>query len=224
MRADKDRVLQLRKQGKSYNEIRQEIRIPKSTLSEWLSKNGWSRRVRRILTEKAKKKSTARLRKLNTIRGAQLARVYEEARSEARQEFKQFRYHPLFVAGISIYWGEGDKASDNFVRISNIDPLMVKIFVKFLLEICNVPRERIRSWVLIYPDLEDEKCLHFWIKSTGLERANFTKCVRITGKHKTNRVNFGVCNIGISSKYLKQKLLVWLNLLPERLLSNPSLG
>ncbi|MDO8436404.1 MAG: hypothetical protein Q7S82_03455 [bacterium] len=218
MRKDRERVVQLRRLGKSYSEIRQEVRIPKSTLSEWLSQNGWSKRIKKILTDKAKEKSAVHLRKLDKIRGVHLARIYEEARNEARGEFEQFKFHPLFIAGISIYWGEGDKISGNFVRISNVDPLMIRLFVKFLLEVCNAPRERIRSWVLIYPDLDDKKCLDFWIKSSGLRRTNFTKCVRIMGKHKTNKVRFGVCNIGISSKYLKQKFSVWLELLPKSLL------
>ena len=218
MRKDKQQALALRKLGKSYSEIKRALGIPKSTLSEWLHKVHWSDRVKKVLAEKAKDQNTVRLRALGKVRGKNLARLYQEARKEAVIEFEEFKFHPLFISGITIYWGEGDKVSRSLLRVSNTDSQMIRLFTQFLRIVCAVPPERIRAWLLLYPDLNKSICEDFWIKKTGLSRKNFNKSIVIKGKHKTKRVRYGVCNVGVSSTYLKQKMNVWLTQLPHELL------
>lgn len=219
MRKDKDKILKFRRSGKSYNDIRRELAISKSTLSEWLRPYKWSRDITNHLAGKFKRKNAIRLIRLNKVRGKRLARLYREARKEARMEFENLKYHPLFIAGVVAYWGEGDKISGHGVRIANTDPEMIKLFVNFLRHVCQIPKDRIKAWILIYPDLNGEECKKFWIRNSGLSLDNFTKCITIKGRHKTNRLHYGVCNVGISSKYFKNKILVWLKLLPLNLLS-----
>lgn len=218
MRGDKKAAFKLRREGKSYNEIAEALRISKGTLSEWLKPFGWSRRIQAALRDKAKNNHIIRLRFLNKVRGENLRKVYQEAKREAHREFGELKYHPLFIAGVVIYWGEGDKISAYNARIANTDPTMIKLFVGFLRDVCGVPPARIKAWILIYPDLSAEVCKKFWIEKTGLKSENFTKCITIKGRHKTRRLHHGVCNVGISSKYFKKKILVWLELLPAQLL------
>jgi predicted transcriptional regulator len=220
MRKDKNAALKLRRLGKSYNEIRDLLRIPKSTLSDWLHKTRWSTKVKRILAEKAKTKNVIRLRELDKIRGVHLKKLYQEAQDEARKEFENFKFHPTFISGVVIYWGEGDRSSRFLIRVANTDPLMIRLFAKFLLEVCGVPKERIRAHILLYPDLNPEVCKHFWIKESGLRLENFNKSVTIEGRHKTRRHPYGVCYIAVASTYLKQKMLIWLDLLPKELMKS----
>ncbi|MDO8663633.1 MAG: hypothetical protein Q7K28_02215 [Candidatus Wildermuthbacteria bacterium] len=217
MRKDKNKALQLRSSGKSYREIKNLLSIPKSTLSGWLKKTHWSDKIRLNLKEKAREKNTIRLCSLNKIRGKHLAKLYQEARNEAKQEFEYFKLHPLFISGTTIYWGEGDRSSRYLVRVANTDPLMIRIFVKFLCEVCGISKEAIRAHILLYPDLDPNKCIDFWIKKSKLSVKNFNKCVVIHGRHKTRRLPYGVCYITISSTYLKEKMGVWLTLLPREL-------
>ncbi len=218
MRKDKKEALQLRSLGRSYNEIRNLLGVPKSTLSNWLHETQWSSKIKRTLAEKALKKNTIRLRNLNKIRGEHLARLYREAQNEAKEEFEYFKFHPTFIAGVTIYWGEGDKASRHMIRVGNVDPLMIKLFVKFLCEICGISKEKIRAYLLLYPDLNSDECKKFWIKQSGLPDRNFNKCVVIQGRHKIRRLRYGVCYVGISSTYLKEKMFSWLTLLPKELM------
>lgn len=219
MRKDKSAALELRKSEKSYREIKKLLKIPKSTLSDWLRKVKWSQKIRQILVEQAKEKSTIRILKLNKIRGRQLEKICENARLEAQKEFEHFKLYPLFIAGVSIYWGEGDKSSRHQVRISNIDPAMIKLFVKFLREICGVAKKDIYAYILLYPDLDAEQCKKFWIKHSNLLDENFNKSIVIKGRHKTRRLKHGVCYIGVSSVYLKEKINIWLKLLPRKLIN-----
>ena len=91
-------------------------------------------------------------------------------------------------------------------------------FVSFLQKICRLPNERIRVNVLIYPDLKAEHCIQYWSEKSGLSADHFTKCVTIQGRHKTNRLSYGICIICVSSTYLKVKILKWLKLLPKELM------
>ena len=51
MRNDKHLALKLRKLGKSYNKISNELDIPKSTLCSWFSKIDWSQSVKEELNK-----------------------------------------------------------------------------------------------------------------------------------------------------------------------------
>lgn len=217
MRKDKENALVLRKSGKSFLEIKKELGIPKSTLSGWFNGQGWSKELSVELFEKAKKAHTVRLQELNRVRGQNLKKLYGEAVSEAVEEFELLKYHPLFIAGLMIYWGEGNKVSKSRCWISNTEPLMIKLFLQFLRNICGFKNSRIKAWILIYPDLNEKLCKTFWMGKTGLSAESFNKSILIVGKHKTNRLSFGVCSVGVSSAYLKCKILKWIELLAKDL-------
>jgi len=50
----------------------------------------------------------------------------------------------LKLAGVMLYWGEGDKKVENSqVRLSNSEPGMVKVFYLFLIGVMKIPSEKI---------------------------------------------------------------------------------
>ncbi len=218
MRKDKEKIFKLRAEGKSYNEIRSLVRVPKSTLSEWFKGQKWSNEIALRLASNVQEKSIVRLRELNQVRGEHLAKIYKEAQIEAIEEFEKLKYHPLFLAGMMIFWGEGSKRSKIRCSIANSDPLMIKIFFDFLRKICGFTTPRIRAWILLYPDLNEIECKKFWIENTGLRQEDFMKSIVIKGKHKTRKLSHGVCSIGVSSTYLKSKFDVWMNLIVQDLI------
>lgn len=214
MRIDKNQAFLLRQGGKSYKEIGKKLGVPKSTLSGWFRNETWSEKIKKDLIRKSGKASAIRIIKLNKIRGEKLTKLYKQAQREAKREFHRLKHLSLFIAGLSIYWGEGDNKSKHQVRLSNTDPNMIKIFIDFLIKICKIEKRKIKAWILIYPDLSQEKCLNFWREKTGLEVINFNKTIIIKGKHKTNRLSHGVCYITVSSRYFKEKMFEWIKLLP----------
>ena len=218
MRKDKHLAVEMRRMGKSYNEIVAFLKIPKATLSDWFSKVDWSQEVRKRLDAKVLETSIIRLRELDRIRGLHLKRAYEEARIEAALEFEALKYNPLFIAGLMIYWGEGDKRTNYHTRIINTDPDMIRLFVFFLRNACRIPDQKIRAVITIYPDLRAEDCIKYWAEAAKISPKSFTKCVTIIGRHKSRRVTYGMCSIVVSSTYLKAKMLEWLRLMPEQLM------
>ncbi len=213
MRKDKEKATQLRKLGKSYLEIEKELGIPKTTLSDWFRNQGWSKELSLKLYELAKSGHTVRLQELNKIRGENLDKLYKQAEKEAIEEFEILKYHPLFIAGLMVYWGEGNKSSKGRCWIANTDPLMIKVFMQFLDKVCGFKSPRIKAWILLYPDLDEKICKEYWIKHTYLKHEDFHKGMVIRGKHKTNKLTYGVCSVGISSAYLKRKISIWIEML-----------
>ncbi|MHB1163284.1 MAG: hypothetical protein ACYCZZ_02040 [Minisyncoccota bacterium] len=219
MRKDKKIATEMRKNGKSYAEIYTALKIPKATLSDWFSKSGWSKEVAEKLASKVQIQHTARIVELDKVRGQHLARAYEEARSEARKDLQILKYNPLFIAGLMLYWGEGDKATKAKVRLTNTDPELIRLFVFFLRKVCNIPEEKICAQILTYPDIDDEANRRYWSEISGITPEKFLKSVLIQGRHKTRRLGHGVCGVYVSSTYFKVKMLEWLKLLPEELMN-----
>ncbi len=67
----------------------------------------------------------------------------------------------------------------------------------------------------MYPDLKEEECKKYWQEYAGLENFAFNKSIFVNGKYKTKRLHHGVCNVVVSSRYLKEKMIIWLSLFPD---------
>lgn len=218
MRKDKAGAIQMRVSGKSYSEISASMHIPKSTLSDWLKNEHWSTETKLRLTRNSNVKSGARIAELDRIRGKRLGELYERARAEAQEEFEVFKNHPLFIAGLSLYWGEGDKSTRGTVRIATVDPGMLRVYLRFLTQMCGVEERRIKAWNLIYPDLEESAVKLHWAQELQIPYERFTKSTTVKGRHPTRKTAYGVCTLYTSSTYLKTKILTWLRLFEKELM------
>lgn len=217
MRNDKHLAIKLRKQGLSYNKISKVLDIPKSTLSEWLSGLKWSVAIRSDLSRRANYIARKRLRLINKKRREYWEQWREEAREEARKDFQNLIRNPLFIAGAMLYWGEGDSNLTNgHIGFTNTNPNMMRLFTLFLMQICKIPKEKIRVQMVLYPDLDEGKCKNFWSSETGIPKEYFYKTQFIRGRHPTKRLSHGIFMVRFSSRQLKEKIAVWINLFEQR--------
>ena len=190
MRDDKHIAIKLRKQGKSYTKISKELGIAKSTLSDWFSGLEWSALLKQELARKANFIARKRLRLVNKQRREMWERWRQEHRDEATYQFPLFKNNPLFLAGLMLYWGEGDSLIKNgFVRLTNTHPEMITIFTSFLRDICGTPEEKIKVQMTLYPDLKEHVCKDVWMKATNLHYSQFIKTQYIKGRHPTKRLS-----------------------------------
>ncbi|KKW10999.1 MAG: hypothetical protein UY50_C0023G0045 [Parcubacteria group bacterium GW2011_GWA2_49_9] len=212
MRFDKEKAFELRRAGKSYKAIKAELGMSLATLSDWFRNEEWSKDIKSRLSSESSTKNSYKLDLMRRARRKQLDLLYERAQKEAFEEYQTHQNNPVFIAGLMIYWGEGDKLSKYRSGIANTEPLMIKVFLRFLLEICRIQKEKIRIWLLLYPDLDELLCKKYWMQYTGLQDDNFFQSIRIEGKSRVRRLNYGVCNVSISNRYFKEKMLIWLTL------------
>jgi predicted transcriptional regulator len=213
-----NKIMEIRKMGKSYNQISQTLNISKGTISYYLANNRASKKIRNQLIKKNNALSKKRVQKLVSQNRKRWAKNKINAVMEAKNDFKELYKNPLFTTGISIYWGEGDSKPDNPLRISNTDPRMIKIYVRFLREIMGVERDKIRLGLILYPDLDNKICQEFWSKASNLPKENFIKTQYIKGSHPTKRLASGICMvIANGGNPLKIKMLTWIDLLSRNL-------
>lgn len=217
MRSDKGKAFLLRREGRSYREISDQLGVAKSTLSNWFKGVDFSAAIKEELTKQATKKNRAHLQQLNRTRGIALTVQYELAKKEALQELKRYRNVPLFTSAIGIYWGEGDRATKSIIRISNTNAQMLQVWVAFLTRICGVPTEKIALAMYLYEDLDETKCRRYWSRQLGIKK--FHKTQVLPSRHKTKRLPYGTCNVVVVNTYLKKKLMLWIDQLPEMVLN-----
>lgn len=207
------KAVALRMQGKSYKKIVRITKIPKSTLFEWFHQEDWSQKIKTRLNSLNGKRGAVALNQYRIAAKHTLEKAKQVARKEARDQYSKLQKNPLFVAGIMLYWGEGDKSIKyGQVRLSNCDENLLKVFLGFLRTTCKVPEEKIKAWVLLYPDLDSKVCLTFWRKKLRMSGSQFIKPTVIQGRHPTKRLSNGVCTVYTSHPFLKVRILEWIKL------------
>jgi predicted transcriptional regulator len=202
----------LRKRGFTYSEIARIVDVSKSTVSAWFSKQRWSQTVALDNAQRAARENRKRISLLNKARSNQYQKLYAESERSAVTEYKHYRKDALFVAGLMLYIGEGDKSTSHLIRIANSDINVHRIFISFAKAYLGVPKERIRFWLLLYPDLHEKTCVSRWSKSLGIPVAQFHKNQVIQGRSKKRTLQHGVGNTIIGGTVLKRKLSKWLEL------------
>ena len=209
----------MRKDGSSYSDIQKRVKVSKGTLWYWFNKYEWSEEVRLKNIERNNIEATKRLLKYTNERRQKLDKVYEEARLEGQKEMKIFKDDPIFIAALMLYLGEGDKSlKGHSLRMANIDPAVLNIFIKFLQQFCKVDYNKIKFWLLCYPDHDVGLCENWWSENLGLPKDHFYKTQIIQGRHKSKKLPYGVGNITIGGKQLKVKVLRWIELMCQELL------
>ncbi len=220
MNKNREKAIELRRSGKSYKTIHREIGIPLSTLSDWFRNEEWSIEIRDRLGKEQSLSFPKKLQAVIKANKERWAKLHQNYRNQAKKEFSLLKDTPLFVAGLMLYWGEGDKGlKGSQVKLANTDPAMIRIFYTFLKDVIAVPTEKIFIWLLLYPDLLDTVQKNFWSKATGIPISQFKNSIYIQGRHPTKRLSYGVCNIYVSSREFKEKIMTWLDL-SQKMLSS----
>ncbi len=212
----KQRAIKLRKSGRSYRQIQLVLNVPKSTINNWFKDQPWSEKIKIELTKKARPFWRKNCQKLGLARRAYWQKLSQESRTEARNLFKRYFKEQLFIAGLMLYWGEGDNKSRPIVRISNTKPAIVKIFYDFLIRYCGISLKRTKLNLILYKDLDDSKCKRYWSKKVGIPLDRFIKSQYIKGGHPVIKISYGIGILYLTDRRIKEKILEWIRLVEEK--------
>jgi hypothetical protein len=224
MRKDKEQALKLRLSGNSYSQINKKLGIPKSTLSDWFSSLEISEKARRKILIRSRQKSLAGLLKRNKNQTALAIKRKAKIRRKAKLEIPKISRQDIFFLGLSLYWGEGYKRpikkngrelTSHPVSLTNSDPELIKVFLRFLKEICLVPEEKIRADIRIYEHQNEEDLLSFWANATGIDKKKFGKShygvsKSSLGKRPFNTLPFGTVKISVNDTRLFHRIMGWI--------------
>lgn len=116
--------------------------------------------------------------------------------------------YTLYIAGLSLYWGEGSK-SGNTVAIANSDPLLITAFLSFLRDICHVDEKRLRILIHYHSDQKEEELITFWSRVTKIKRAQFYVGTvhQRNFKESTKRLKFGTISLRYADSLLLKDIL-----------------
>lgn len=221
MRKDKGEAIKLRLKGFSYSEINKKLDIPKSTLSLWLRDLEISDNARSRIRNRHKKKSLEGLIKRNKQQTSKAKDRAKKIRINAKSKIGKLTKRDLMMLGLSLYWGEGYKRpivkdgkekTYHPVSLSNSDPEIIKIFIKFLIEIYNVPKEKIKLSVRLYKHMNEKKIINFWLTITDLPKENLYKTgYKISrsskGNRPFNRLPYGTVQVRVNSTEIYHKIM-----------------
>ncbi len=120
----------------------------------------------------------------------------------------------LFGLGLGIYWGEGNKANKNTVKIGNSNPSLIKIFMRFLKTFFRVKKKNLKFQLQIFSDINLEEAEEYWMNKLKISRVQMYKTIITksgslgTYRHKSL---YGVISLYYSNTKLRNILI---NLLP----------
>lgn len=224
MRNDKNTALKLRLQGKSYNEITGLLHVPKSTLSGWFTGLVLSTPAKERIRQRVSKGSIAGLLRRNKLQTHLAIQRARDIQALSSKEVGKLSKRELFILGIGLYWAEGYKRAIvkngkaktyHPVSLSNSDPKLVNIFLKFLREICAVDESKIHAGLRIYQHQNAEHLLNFWSGLTKIPKERFEKFYygvskSSLGKRPFNILPYGTIQIRINSTELYHKIMGWI--------------
>ena len=116
----------------------------------------------------------------------------------------------LRIAGIMLYWAEGGKGRHT-IDFTNSDPEMIRIFLKFMRQICGVSEERLRVFLYAYSNQNIDQLKEYWHKITAISLSQFTKPYIRNGNSnlRDRQMPHGLIHIRYNDKRLLELILGW---------------
>lgn len=113
----------------------------------------------------------------------------------------------LYGLGVGLYWGEGTKSNKLCVRLGNTDSELIKKFIKFLIEMCGIKKEKLRFGLQIFSDMSPRQALRFWQDELEMPKELFFPKVIVTpagslGTYR-NKTQHGVLTVYYCNRKLR---------------------
>ncbi len=214
-REQKNLAIKLRKEGKSYSQIKELVCVSKGTLSDWLKDYPLSKKQLVGLRDKNPKRIENYRKTCANRRKAVLKSAYEKAKIDIGKLSKR----DLFIAGLFLYWGEGTKTFNTVTSVSNTDPAILKLFIKWL-DILGIDKKNLRVKIHLYSDMNINDKESFWSKELSIPLSQFMKpyIKKSTTKdisYRRGKFGQGTCNVLFYNREFNDYVLVGLERLQE---------
>lgn len=215
---ERRKAIQLRLQGKTYSDIKKELGIAKSTLSEWLSKYPLTQEQLVLLAENIKNnKSLGVERNRLTKQKKRKARLHTTYLRE-KQRWSSLNQREIELAGIFLYWGEGSKLLNGPISLNNTDPKVLKFTLYWLTHGLYIPKEKIKVTLHLYSDMDVKEEMQFWSDELQLPLIQFSKpYIKHTKRIDIDQKGFGhgTCGLLVSSIRLKEQIMMAINAIAD---------
>lgn len=83
----------------------------------------------------------------------------------------------LLGMGLGLYWGEGNKKNKHAIRLGNTDPALMREFMRFLIELFGIDKNKFRFGLQIFSDMAPKDALKYWVSELSINPEQFSKIV-----------------------------------------------
>ncbi len=212
----KIKAFELRREGKSIKEVAKLVGVTKNTASKWLKDLPMTEAQKLYLEQQMFENGhRGRMIGAETNKNKKIQRI-EIAKEEADEKIKNISLNELFYLGLGIYWGEGTKAETSALAVTNSDPRIIRLMIRWFRDCFDVPMQDFSPRVFISNTHRDreEKILTFWVAELGIPRSQFKKMIFLDkGKkiYENREVYYGVLTLSIAKGTdLRYKILALL--------------
>jgi len=192
----KNQAIRLRKKGLSYSQIKDTLCVSKSTLSNWLVNYPLSEKRIRELRDNNPRRIENYIETMRKKREKKFSIVFENV----KKDIGSLTRRELFIAGFFLYWAEGGKTRRNTATISNTDPSMLRVYIKWL-KVLGVSKQKLKIKLHLYKDMNIDKEISFWSRGLGIEKSKFQKTwvkdSKMSDLTYKNTFGHGTCNINL---------------------------
>lgn len=217
----KKQAIHLRKKGYSYSEITEELKIPKATLSNWVSnikltklqkkkiRNRWLKKL-----EKAREKAAEAHREEKKERLAKIDKEAKQFVDKIKVNKKMLR---VFL--VALYLADGTKR-EGPTELGSSNPKIAKTFITLLKKLYNLDGSKFRCSIFARHDQNPEELEKYWSNLLNVPRSQFykTQLDKRTKGTKTYPYYKGVCLIIYLNSAIQRKITSIGNFLLEKIL------
>ncbi len=199
----REKAVAMRREGRSYREIREVVGVSKSTLSVWLRDIPLTEEQQQALTRRGPQATSARADANRQL----AARRRADVQAKARAQIAELSESELFVAGVVAYWAEGTKNKPwrfgQGVLFVNSDPGLIQLFLRWL-ALVGVERNRLQFRLLIHESADAQAALRYWSEKVDAPLEAFGSTTLKTHNPRTVRRNVGGTYNGCLAIYVRR--------------------
>lgn len=191
---DKQKAITMRKKGESYSQIKKKLGISKSTLSGWLYDMPLSpKRIRELQAD-----SPIRIEKYRNTMRAKRDVKNKEAYDLIASRIGKISDREFLIAGLFLYWAEGSKTKNFSISLTNTNPTMLVLFIRWL-NFFDVPKSKLKIHLHLYSDMNIKKQMKFWSDTLDIPlmqfRKPYIKKTTLSSITYTNGFGQGTCSV-----------------------------
>lgn len=207
---DRNKAIELRRQGHSYKEIQTLVRVSKGLLSMWLSDLKLSPdEEKRLHAKLQERKNRGKLNSKILNHSRRLDRERRIAK-EGEQMFKKWKNNPAFLMGVMLFWTQGAQASPDFNFMSK-DTDMIFIMNAWIQNYLDVGKEHVKVRIFLPEGPQTHGITGFWAKNLGISE-DLIKVSREKSRKiatKTDPFNKGCVRLTVFGVRYKRLMSIW---------------
>lgn len=173
---ERKKARKLRQRGKSIKEIAKKLSVSPASVHKWCQNIALTSLQRKQLDQRVFNALQKGRKKVARNQRQKRLKEIKELKAKGIKEIGNINKREFFIAGVALYWAEGFK-KDIRLGFANSDPNMIKFFLKWLIESCEVSEKEIRLRVGLNISHKDRvrEVEKYWSKITGISLSQFQK-------------------------------------------------